>query len=105
MAAVVTASVSGKNEPPMSRWPQAFAQANGTVGVSVRGRSCPRLSGGTCPTCAPSAILHQQTARPVVRRAAGHVVLLLGLQRPHVGGLGALGPLRDVELDGLPLSK
>jgi hypothetical protein len=30
---------------------------------------------------------------------------LLGLQQPHVGGLGALRPLLDVELDGLPLSK
>ena len=32
-------------------------------------------------------------------------MLLLALQQPHVGGLGALRPLRDVELDGLPLSK
>jgi hypothetical protein len=30
---------------------------------------------------------------------------LLGLQQPYVGGLGALRPLRHVELDGLPLSK
>jgi hypothetical protein len=30
---------------------------------------------------------------------------LLGLQQPHVGGLGALRPRRDVELDGLPLIK
>src|SRR6266540_2375940 len=30
---------------------------------------------------------------------------LLGLQRPHVGGLGALGPRRHVELDHLPLSE
>src|SRR6266487_1233139 len=28
---------------------------------------------------------------------------LLALQRPYVGGLGALRPLGDVELDGLPL--
>src|SRR6266511_84567 len=28
---------------------------------------------------------------------------LLALQRPHVGGLGALRPRRDVELDSLPL--
>src|SRR5919197_6451935 len=44
------------------------------------------------------------SARPAVHRA-GSSVLLLALQQPHVGGLGALRPLRDVELDGLPLSK
>src|SRR5829696_8058168 len=43
-------------------------------------------------------------ARPAVHRA-GWLVLLLALQQPHVGGLGALRSLRDVELDGLPLSK
>ena len=36
---------------------------------------------------------------------AGWLVQLLGLQRPHVGGLGTLRPRRHVELDGLPLIK
>ena len=41
------------------------------------------------------------------RRCAGRAGWrwLLGLQQPHVGGLGALGPRRHVELDGLPLIK
>ena len=30
---------------------------------------------------------------------------LLAVQEPHVGGLGALGPRRHVELDGLALIK
>jgi hypothetical protein len=33
------------------------------------------------------------------------LVQLLGLQRPYVGGLGALRPRRHVELDGLALFK
>jgi hypothetical protein len=43
-------------------------------------------------------------ARP---RTAGRAVWcwLLGLQRPHVGGLGTLRPRRHVELDGLALFK
>src|SRR5919197_4131379 len=41
--------------------------------------------------------------RPAVCRADS--VVLLALQQPHVGGLGALRALRNVELDGLPLVK
>jgi hypothetical protein len=44
------------------------------------------------------------SARPAGCWAAGWC-WLLGLQQPHVGGLGALRPLLDVELDGLPLIK
>jgi hypothetical protein len=43
-------------------------------------------------------------ARPASCRA-GWLVLLLALQQPHVGGLGALRPRRQVELDGLALIK
>src|ERR671924_701511 len=46
-------------------------------------------------------------AQQPARRCAGRAgwCWLLALQQPHVGGLGALRPLRDVELDGLPLGK
>jgi hypothetical protein len=44
----------------------------------------------------------QEPARPSAGRLWGY---LLALQQPHVGGLGALGPLRGVELDGLALVK
>ena len=53
---------------------------------------------------APNAILQSTRARSVAHWA-GWLVRLLALQQPHVGGLGALRPLRDVELDDLPLSK
>jgi hypothetical protein len=47
---------------------------------------------------------YSTAARP---RTAGRAVWywLLGLQRPHVGGLGALWARRHVELDDLPLIK
>jgi hypothetical protein len=47
------------------------------------------------------------TAQQPARQGAGRAgwCWLLGIQQPHVGGLGALRPRRHVELDGLPLIK
>ena len=45
----------------------------------------------------------QEPARQTAR--TGSYSSLLALQQPHVGGLGALLTLRDVELDDLPLVK
>src|SRR6266545_7497088 len=98
-----SSSVSGKNQPKESGWHRAFLQVNGRLGVSGTDCSCPRVSAGTCPRCAPSAILDQQ--QPARECRAGYVVLLLGLQQPHVGRLGALRPRRHVELDSLALSE
>ena len=54
-----------------------------------------------CPVRDPSSA--QEPARRTTGR--GWWRWLLGLQQPHVGGLGALRPLLDVELDGLALVK
>ena len=55
-----------------------------------------------CPVRDPSS-----TQEPARRTTPGGAMWrwLLGLQQPHVGGLGALRPLLDVELDGLALIK
>src|SRR4029453_9849794 len=47
---------------------------------------------------------YSTAARPRTAGRAGWC-WLLGLQRPHVGGLGALWARRHVELDDLPLIK
>ena len=49
-------------------------------------------------------ILQEHKSPPAGCWAAGWC-WLLGLQQPHVGGLGALRPLLNVELDSLPLIK
>ena len=46
-----------------------------------------------------------QHRSPPADRRAGCWCWLLGLQQPHVAGLGALRPRRHVELDGLALIK
>jgi len=99
----VTASVSGKNQPKENGWHRAFRLVNGRLGVSETDRSWPRVSGGTCPRC-PKRDPSPANSPP---GSAGRAMWcwLLGLQQPHVGGLGALRPRRHVELDGLPLSK
>jgi hypothetical protein len=71
-------------------------QGTDTVAESVRGKMAPGVR--------RSPSFTSRRARPAHYRA-GLLVLLLALQQPHVGGLGALRALRDVELDGLSLSK
>src|SRR5215218_8923516 len=69
---------------------------------TARTRECPVEPG---PRCAPSAILQEHKSPPGGLPGGAMWRWLLALQQPHVGGLGALWSLRDVELDGLPLSK
>jgi hypothetical protein len=58
----------------------------------------------TCPGVPRARSFKRTTARPA-GCWAGCSGWLLGLQQPHVGGLGALRPRCHVELDGLTLIK
>src|SRR5215218_4854282 len=60
---------------------------------------------GCCPFAARNTVLQERQSPPGGLPGGLVGVLLLALQQPHVGSLGALRPLRDVELDGLPLGK
>ena len=51
----------------------------------------------------PRSLQHRSPPADTAGRAVW--CWLLGLQRPHVGGLGTLGPRRHLELDGLALIK
>src|SRR5829696_9360916 len=51
----------------------------------------------------PRSLQHKSPPADTAGRAGW--CWLLGLQRPHVGGLGTLRPRRHVELDRLTLSK
>jgi hypothetical protein len=93
-----------KTSPTGAAGTEHFPQVNGRLGCpgqTARSRECPVEHAPG----APSGILREHKSPP--GRVLGGPVgcWLLGLQQPHVGGLGALRPRLDVELDGLPLIK
>jgi hypothetical protein len=65
------------------------------------------ISGAVGSGPGPEPASPDPSAQEPARRGAGRALGagLLGDDRPHIGGLRALGPLRHVELDGLRLIK
>jgi hypothetical protein len=86
-----TAFVCPSRELVPTRTRRSHVRPLGRVGKARLGSGAPRSPYST-------------EARPRTAGRAGWC-WLLGLQRPHVGGLGALGARRHVELDDLPFIK
>ena len=103
-AQLVDSSVSGATSPTRTAGTEHASRSMAGSGVGTD-RSGPRVSGGSCPRYAPSAI--PQRAQEPARRTTGRAgwCWLLALEQSHVGGLGAFRPWRHVELDGLALIK
>src|SRR6266516_8025980 len=80
--------------------------AHGDDGRAVRGWWRTATEAPWRPPCLVSDVASWDTTGHSARRTAGGIgpaVRLSGGSRPYVGGLGALGALRDVEFDGLAL--
>jgi anti-sigma regulatory factor (Ser/Thr protein kinase) len=98
---------AGRIEDPMAGRERPAPDGDGGRGLWMVNQLCDLVQLRTFPTGAVVRLhlyVAEQTATPPVygwgRRRRR---VLLGLDRPHVGGLGALGALGHVELDGLAL--
>src|SRR6266545_8196325 len=106
--AVTTSKPSNRRLISTKRRMSASSSATSTVAGNTHPSLavCSTSTGKLHERIYPPQVPHHPAASPPGESPGGlAAACLLALQQPHVGGLGALGPLRHVELDGLPLGE